>query len=327
MVFNNNHGRGHEQERGGRERPPAVPTRAGGMKMFSLMFSSGALGNQKFETRLNGKSPRPRGASVAALLFMLAVASSALACAPQAAQNQAATPASTPAPPPATQTAAAGQTPSAEGDIRITPITHASFQLEHGGKVIHVDPTSAGDYSKAKQADLILVTDIHGDHLDPAAVSRLRKAGAPVIAPAAAAPKLENPTVIANGESKTIAGLAVEAVPMYNLQRGPAAGQLFHTKGRGNGYILTLGARRVYVAGDTECTLEMRALKNIDIALIPMNLPYTMPPSEAAECVKAFKPKVVYPYHYRGQNTEEFKTALAGEKIEVRLLNWYPTGK
>jgi L-ascorbate metabolism protein UlaG (beta-lactamase superfamily) len=198
------------------------------------------------------------------------------------------------------------------------------LQLEYGGKVIHVDPTSAGDYSKAKQADLILVTDIHEDHLDPAAISIIRKKEAPVVAPAAAAPKIENPTVIANGESKTVAGIQLEAVPMYNLQRGPAPGQLFHTKGRGNGYILTLGTKRVYIAGDTECTPEMRALKNIDIAFIPMNLPYTMPPSEAAECVKAFKPKVVYPYHYRGQNTEEFKAALAGEKIEVRLLNWYP---
>ena len=196
--------------------------------------------------------------------------------------------------------------------------------MEHGGKAIHVDPTGAGDYSSAKQADLILVTDIHGDHLDPAAVAKVRKPGAPVVAPAAAAEKLENPTVIANGETKTVAGISIEAVPMYNLHRGPAAGQLFHTKGRGNGYILTLGARRVYVAGDTECTDEMRALKNIDVAFIPMNLPYTMPPAEAAECVKAFKPKVVFPYHYRGQNPEEFKAALKGEPVEVRLLEWYP---
>jgi L-ascorbate metabolism protein UlaG (beta-lactamase superfamily) len=247
-----------------------------------------------------------------------------LACAAPPAQNQnAATPTASP------QTAATpgvtpAQTASGEGDVRITPITHASLQIEYGDRVIHVDPTSAGDYSKAKQADLILITDIHQDHLDPAAIARIRKAGAPVVAPAAAADKIENPTVIANGETKTVAGVNIEAVPMYNLQRGPAAGQLFHTKGRGNGYLLTLGAKRVYIAGDTECTPEMRALKDIDIAFIPMNLPYTMPPSEAAECVKAFRPKVVYPYHYRGQNPEEFKAALKGEPIEVRLLNWYP---
>jgi L-ascorbate metabolism protein UlaG (beta-lactamase superfamily) len=219
--------------------------------------------------------------------------------------------------------AAASQTVSEVGDIRITAITHASFQIEYGGKVIHVDPTSPGDYSKASQADLVLITDIHPDHLDPAAIARVRKTGAPVVAPSVAADKIESPTVIANGETKTVAGISIEAVPMYNLKRGPSAGQLFHTKGRGNGYVVTLGTRRVYIAGDTECTDEMRALKNIDVAFIPMNLPYTMPPSEAAECVKAFKPKVVFPYHYRGQNPEEFKTALAGEPVEVRLLKWY----
>jgi L-ascorbate metabolism protein UlaG (beta-lactamase superfamily) len=281
-----------------------------------------AFVNEKVGVTLTKKSLQWRRAFVARLTFTLMVASLVLACAPQTTQNQTATPANTAQPSPSPQTTP-GQAASTEGDVTITPITHASLQLEYGGKVIHVDPTSVGDYSKAKQADLILVTDIHADHLDPAAIARIRKAEAPVLAPAAAAPKIENATVIANGESKTVAGIQIEAVPMYNLQRGPEPGQFFHTKGRGNGYILTLGNKRVYIAGDTECTPEMRALKNIDIAFIPMNLPYTMPPSEAAECVKAFKPKVVYPYHYRGQNPEEFKAALAGEKIEVRLLNWY----
>jgi L-ascorbate metabolism protein UlaG (beta-lactamase superfamily) len=246
-----------------------------------------------------------------------------LACAPPPTQNQNASPTTSPQKP-ATPAPASVPAAASDDDISVTPITHASLQLEYGGKVIHVDPTSAGDYSAAKQADLILVTDIHPDHLDPAAIAKVRKAGTPVVAPAAAAEKIENPTVIANGETKTVGGISVEAVPMYNLRRGPAASQLFHTKGRGNGYVLTLGGKRVYVAGDTECTDEMRALKNIDIAFVPMNLPYTMPPSEAAGCVKAFKPKVVYPYHYRGQNPEEFKAALKGEPVEVRLLNWYP---
>lgn len=252
-----------------------------------------------------------------------------LACAPPPAQNQnAPAPTSSPAQastPQASSTpsASATQTTSEVGDVRITAITHASFQIEYGDKVIHVDPTSPGDYSATKQADLILVTDIHQDHLDPAAIAKVRKAGAPVVAPKAAADKIDNPTVIANGETKTVAGISIEAVPMYNLKRGPAPGQLFHTKGRGNGYVLTLGTRRVYIAGDTECTDEMRALKNIDAAFIPMNLPYTMPTDEAAECVKAFKPKVVFPYHYRGQNPEEFRNALKGEPVEVRLLKWY----
>jgi L-ascorbate metabolism protein UlaG (beta-lactamase superfamily) len=286
------------------------------------------MANERFgKTLIKKQSQLRRGLP----LFTLIIAFSVMAsCAPQTTQNQTATPTLTPlsatSPTPAPQTTSP-QTALTEGDVRITPIMHASLQLEYKDRVIHVDPTSEGNYEGAKQADLILVTDIHQDHLDPAAISRLRKAGAPVVAPSAAAPKIENPTVIANGESKTIAGIQIEAVPMYNLQRGPAAGQLFHTKGRGNGYILTLGNKRVYIAGDTECTPEMRALKNIDIAFIPMNLPYTMPPAEAAECVKAFKPRVVYPYHYRGQNPEEFKAALTGEKIEVRLPNWYPEKK
>jgi L-ascorbate metabolism protein UlaG (beta-lactamase superfamily) len=254
----------------------------------------------------------------ASALFMI------LACAPpQSAQGQNANAASTPSAS-STPGATAKQSVSEDGDIRITAVTHASLQLEYGGKVIHVDPTSPGDYTAAKRADLVLVTDIHPDHLDPAAIARVRKPGATVVAPSAAADKIESQTVIANGETKTVAGISIEAVPMYNLQRGPAAGQLFHTKGRGNGYVLTLGARRVYIAGDTECTDEMRALKNIDIAFVPMNLPYTMPPSEAAACVKAFRPKAVYPYHYRGQNPEEFRDALKGEPVDVRLLEWYP---
>jgi L-ascorbate metabolism protein UlaG (beta-lactamase superfamily) len=284
--------------------------------------------NEKMGTKLNKGALRAGRAPLYWLALTLALALSLVACAPQTTGNQTARPNNTAQQTPAPQ-ATAQQSPqqpsiSPEGEITITPITHASLQLEYGGKVIHVDPSRAGDYSKAKQADLILVTDIHQDHLDSAAIAPIRKAGAPVVAPSAAAPQLENPTVIANGESKTVAGVKIEAVPMYNLQRGPAAGQFFHTKGRGNGYILTLGNKRVYLAGDTECTPEMRALKDIDIAFIPMNLPYTMPPAEAAECVKAFKPRVVYPYHFRGQNPEEFKTALAGENIEVRLLNWYP---
>ncbi|HWT02531.1 MAG TPA: MBL fold metallo-hydrolase [Pyrinomonadaceae bacterium] len=269
---------------------------------------------------------RATGAAVTLNLFLL------LSCSAPPAQNStnaSAQAAQTPQQAAPTQQAATpGATPSQEaapkeGDINITPITHASVQLEYGGKVIHVDPWGQGDYSAAKQADLVLVTDIHQDHLDPAAIARVRKAGAPVVAPAAAAAKIENATVMKNGETKEVAGVSIEAVPMYNLQRGPEPGKLFHDKGRGNGYILSLGGKRVYIAGDTECTPEMRALKNIDIAFIPMNLPYTMPPSEAAECVKAFKPKVVYPYHYRGQNPEEFKAALKGEAVEVRLLDWY----
>jgi L-ascorbate metabolism protein UlaG (beta-lactamase superfamily) len=218
--------------------------------------------------------------------------------------------------------------PATGGNITITPLQHASVQVEQGGKVIQVDPAQ-GDMTKAKPGDVVLITDIHGDHLNPDLIAKVRKAGAPVVMPAAVqqqvGAKVPGPVeVLANGQTKTVAGISIEAVPMYNLQRGPSAGELFHTKGRGNGYIVTLGGKRLYFAGDTECTPEMKALKNIDVAFIPMNLPYTMPPAEAADCVKAFKPAIAIPYHYQGQKPEEFQAALKGTGIEVRILNWYP---
>ncbi len=223
----------------------------------------------------------------------------------------------------------ASDTISAEGgEIVITPIAHGSVQLEFGGKLIYVDP-SQGDYTGKTQGDLILITDIHGDHLNAEKIGELSKEGAPVVAPAAVAEQagdaVPNITLIANGETKTVAGVSIEAIPMYNLERGPEPGQLFHTKGRGNGYILTLGGKRVYFSGDTACVPEVRALENIDVAFMTMNLPYTMPPTEAAECVKAFQPAIVYPYHFRGSDLDEFSSALAGESnIEVRIRKWYP---
>ena len=210
------------------------------------------------------------------------------------------------------------------GPITIQPIMHAAVQVRYGNQVITVDPTTmGGDYSALPKADIVLVTDIHGDHLDPATVGKASKPNATVVAPSAAAAQLKGATVIANGETKTINGVSIEAVPMYNLQRGPSAGQLFHTKGRGNGYVVTVGGKRLYFAGDTECVPEMKALKNIDVAFIPMNLPYTMPPSEAAECVKAFKPKIAYPYHYMGSDLKQFEDALKGSGVEVRVRDWY----
>jgi L-ascorbate metabolism protein UlaG (beta-lactamase superfamily) len=213
--------------------------------------------------------------------------------------------------------------PAAGGNISIVPVNHATLQIAHGKHVIDVDPVAQANFGTLPAPTIILVTDIHPDHLDPAAVARLRQPSTKVVAPAAAAAKLEGATVIANGETKTVDGVSIEAVPMYNLQRGPAPGQLFHDKGRGNGYVVTLGGKRIYIAGDTECTPEMKALKNIDVAFVPMNLPYTMTPAEAADCVKAFKPAVVYPYHYRGQKVEEFASALKGTGVDVRLRDWY----
>ncbi len=214
--------------------------------------------------------------------------------------------------------------PATGGDITIAPINHATLQLTYAGKVIDVDPVAAaGTFAGLAAPDVILITDIHGDHLDPATVKKLSKPMTTVVAPQAAAAQLEHPVVMANGDKKTVEGVEIEAVPMYNLTRGPSAGQLFHDKGRGNGYVLTLGGKRIYIAGDTEGVPEMRALKNIDVAFIPMNLPYTMTEAEAADAVKAFKPKIVYPYHYRGSDPKKFEDALKGSGVEVRIRDWY----
>jgi L-ascorbate metabolism protein UlaG (beta-lactamase superfamily) len=232
------------------------------------------------------------------------------------------------------------------GDIEITPIIHASVQLEYAGKVIHVDPWSQGDYSRAKPADLILVTDDNSHHLDVTEIQKLRKPGGIVVSPGIGKPKLPDAMVMANGETKTIAGVTVEAIAMYDVKQGEPS----HPKGRGNGYVITLGGKRLYFAGVTECVPEMQALKNIDVAFMPMNLPLgRMLPSAAADCVKTFKPKVVYPYHYdqdwvsrltnsRGAqppsavtatdtSLQAFRDALKGEAIEVRGANWYPADR
>src|SRR5271165_6415904 len=210
------------------------------------------------------------------------------------------------------------------GPVKITPVYHASLEIEAGGKVIIVDPAKPAMFMGLPQADLILITDIHGDHLDPDMIKAESKAGTDIIAPAAVAKTVTTAKVIGNGEKTTWGAWTIEAIPMYNMTRGPAAGKFFHDKGRGNGYVLTYGGKRFYFSGDTEATPEMRALKNIDVAFICMNLPYTMPPDEAADAVKAFHPKVVIPYHYRGSDLAVFQKGLEGTGIEVRLLEWYP---
>ena len=216
--------------------------------------------------------------------------------------------------------------PTSAGPVKITPIFHASFVMQAGGKTIYVDPAKPADFSGMPHPDLILITDIHGDHMDPALIASVSSGGAApeILAPPAVAKTVTQAQTVSNGETKTWQGITIEAIPMYNLKRGPAPGKLYHDKGRGNGYVLTYGGKRFYISGDTEDTPEMRALKNIDVAFVCMNLPYTMPPEEAAEAVKAFHPKVVIPYHYRGSDLTVFQKALKGTGIEVRLLDWYP---
>lgn len=215
------------------------------------------------------------------------------------------------------------------GVVKITPIQHGSLTIEAGGQVIQVDPAVSGfgatapDFGAVPKADVVLITDIHEDHLDPANLAKVRKAGTTVIIPGAASGDVRGGVVMKNGETRKIGAWTIEAVPMYNLKRGPAPGELYHDKGRGNGYVVTYGGLRIYLAGDTEGIPEMRALKNIDVAFVPMILPYTMPPAEAADAVKAFHPKVVYPYHYGKSDLKVFENGLRGAGIDVRIRNWY----
>ncbi len=217
---------------------------------------------------------------------------------------------------------------TSDGELRILPLHHGTVAFEWKGKTLLVDPFLEATYRGLPRADVVFITDIHPDHLDLEALARVRKPETVVVAPPAVAERLPKEiasvVVMKNGDKQLVGGVGVEAVPMYNLTRGPTPGALFHDKGRGDGFVLTFADKRVYVSGDTECTPEMKALPAIDVAFVCMNLPYTMPPSEAATCIKAFRPKVVYPYHFRGSDLSELSSALKSEAgIEVRERSWY----
>jgi L-ascorbate metabolism protein UlaG (beta-lactamase superfamily)/quercetin dioxygenase-like cupin family protein len=230
--------------------------------------------------------------------------------------------------------AAAGSAAGTPAVVTVTPLVHASVQLEYAGKVIQIDPWGAAGLAGAKSADLILITDDPVHHLDPKAIAQLRKPGTPVIVPAASQSKFPDGMPLANGETKTLAGVSVEAIPAYDIKPGEPS----HPKGKANGYVVTLGGKRIYFAGVTECVPEIRALRNIDIAFMPMNLPLErMTPAAAAECVMAFKPKTVYAYHYDqnyasgqpggpalAESLVAFRLALKDSSIEVRGGDWYP---
>lgn len=222
--------------------------------------------------------------------------------------------------------------PTAKGNLTIQPVNHADLLLSVAGKTIYVDPTGGTEQHKGFAApDIILVTDIHGDHFDAATITELKTAGTVIVAPAVVTAKLtgipaDHIITLKNGDSKEIAGFRISAIPMYNLPESTTA---MHTKGRGNGYVIKVGGKSVYISGDTQGIPEMRALKNIDVAFVCMNLPYTMDVPEAADAVLAFAPKIVYPYHYRGKDgladVSKFKSLVdAGNKgIDVRLRDWY----
>ncbi|MHC4324229.1 MAG: MBL fold metallo-hydrolase [Planctomycetota bacterium] len=206
------------------------------------------------------------------------------------------------------------------GDLKIIFIGHGTLMFTFSGKTIHVDPVSReADYADMPKADIILLTHEHGDHLDTKAIEILRKEGTQLVLTKACAERIEG-LVMANGDTKTVQGMKIEAVPAYNVVHMRSAGNPFHPKGRGNGYVITFGNKRVYVAGDTENTPEMKRLRNIDIAFLPMNLPYTMTPEMVADAAKAFKPKILYPYHFGQTDPQKLISLLKdSEGIEVRV--------
>lgn len=215
----------------------------------------------------------------------------------------------------------------------INPVEQASMVLNWDGTIIYVDPVGGKEmFSKFTDPEMILITDIHGDHLDIPTLDSLVNFGTIIFAPKAVFEKLpenlqKKTHVINNGDMINDFEMTIQAIPMYNLR--PEALE-FHEKGRGNGYVLERNGKRIYISGDTEDIPEMRNLKNIDIAFVCMNLPYTMTVEKAAEAVLAFKPKTVYPYHYRGENglsdVAKFRSLVEARSpdIKVTQLDWYP---
>jgi len=203
------------------------------------------------------------------------------------------------------------------GSLKISFLGHGTLMLDYNGWIIHVDPVSAeADYAALPPADLVLVTHEHGDHLDPAAVARISRPGTVIVANPASAGRLTGAVALRQGEAKTVGSVKIEAVPAYNTSPGR---DRFHPKGRDNGYLLTIAGKRLYIAGDTEDTPEMKALKNIDIAFLPMNQPYTMTPEQVAKAARAFKPRLLYPYHYGDTDPARLVALLEGKGVEVRI--------
>ncbi len=210
---------------------------------------------------------------------------------------------------------------TSDGNLTITFVGHGTLIFEFGKKVIHIDPYSKlTDYTSLPKADVIFITHEHRDHLDLSALEKIRTDKTGFILNQAAADKLGSGKVMKNGDRMEIAGLTVEAVPAYNLVHMRSEGVPFHPEGNGNGYIITFGDKKVYVAGDTENVPEMKALKDIDIAFLPMNLPYTMTPEMVADAAKAFRPTILYPYHFGETGTSKIVELLKDTRdIEVRI--------
>lgn len=214
-----------------------------------------------------------------------------------------------------------------DGDLVVHPINHATLVLGWKNEVIYVDPVGGADrFAGLPPATLVLITHLHGDHFDPPTLQAVAGTRAELVVPPTVAEKLSEALrartkIMTNGGTAMIRSVSIEAVPAYNLTRERLN---YHPKGRDNGYRLTLGGTRVYLSGDTEDIPEMRALRNVDVAFVCMNLPYTMTVQQAADAVRAFKPKIVYPYHSRGSDLAKFKQLVGTDAgVEVRLRDWY----
>lgn len=217
---------------------------------------------------------------------------------------------------------------TSKGDLIITFIGHGTLMFELNNYIIHVDPVMReADYSKLPKADLILVTHEHFDHLDKEAINKIIKDNTLIIVSKScesAITGMKNTKILKNGENYKVGEIVIEAIPAYNIVNKRPDGKPFHTKGDGNGYVINIADKRIYIAGDTENTPEMKQLKNIDIAFLPMNLPYTMTPEMVADAAKAFRPKILYPYHYGNTDTNKLLELMKGEKdIEVRIRKLY----
>ena len=208
------------------------------------------------------------------------------------------------------------------GDLTITFIGHGTLMMQFNKKIIHIDPVgNYADYSTFPKADLILITHEHGDHLDVGTIGKIIKENTQVVLTYSCSGKYKNGIVMINGESGTYQGIQVDAVPAYNIKNKRGDGNPFHPKGYGNGYVIYFADKKIYVAGDTENIPEMANLKDIDVAFLPMNLPYTMTPEMVADAAKAFRPRILYPYHFGDTNTEELVNLMKGTGIEVRIRN------
>jgi len=212
---------------------------------------------------------------------------------------------------------------TAQGDLDILLLGHGTLAFAFQGKTIHIDPvTQFADYAKLAKADLILITHEHGDHLNADAIRTASKENTVLLYSAACAAKVPGGIVLKNGDVKKVLGLEIQAVPAYNIVHKRPDGSPYHPKGIGNGYVITFADKKVYIAGDTENIPEMSELKNIDIAFLPMNLPYTMTPAMVAEAAKRFQPRILYPYHYGETDVTALAPLLKDFKqIEIRIRN------